>query len=176
MTDSKIKIDALGNGALRLTSEEDFGAIKTFPVNEVEALRAHFLGEFFEDAGWWLSPDGDFIVKRQPQHDSPQIGRAALVMSLVEGSSRVYYELRLGDWNLSNAAARAYFDANPEPKPWLEAKPGEAWVLTTDGNECVYIVEADGYFDSPHGIYGRESAYITAGRRIWPAQDGDNDE
>jgi hypothetical protein len=30
-------------------------------------------------------------------------------------------------------AARAYFAAHPQPKPWHAAKPGEVWELTFDG-------------------------------------------
>lgn len=35
-------------------------------------------------------------------------------------------------------AARAYFEAHPERKPWEDAQPGEVWVLTVDGVESAF--------------------------------------
>lgn len=76
-----------------------------------------------------------------------------------------------------------YFDAHKpdahkpqEPKPWLDAKPGEVWVLTLDGDEFAWGV-GDGV-DAGKFIYaGGESNVplnypgITAGYRIWPVSE-----
>jgi len=65
--------------------------------------------------------------------------------------------------------ARAWFDAQEPPKPWLDAKPGEAWVIVLDGHQRVAVVD-DGYFVWAGGDDGYPLGHelITAGRRIWP--------
>lgn len=82
----------------------------------------------------------------------------------------------LGRWTLDlQRIAREYFDAHPEPKPWRNAEPGEVWLLYVDGvEECVRVLQSsDGarFFpiaDDQGMTYGRRSAGITSGRRIWP--------
>lgn len=79
---------------------------------------------------------------------------------------------------ITEAAARAYFDAHPEPKPWHDAKPGDVWALTVDGEESAFYPSKslDRAFTPVKPESGRtavsfDSFEITAGRRIWP--DGD---
>lgn len=79
-------------------------------------------------------------------------------------------------------AARAYFEAHPERKPWHEARLGEIWAVTIRGAEHIakVISPRDGIsedaaefaflaldVDVPDWVY-RESEWITAGRRVWP--------
>lgn len=78
---------------------------------------------------------------------------------------------------LARKAARAWFDAHPEPKPaWHDAKPGEVWVITTRnvGDEVavrvalvneVLIFE---YITSPTTHLSITSDRIESGRRLWP--------
>ena len=71
------------------------------------------------------------------------------------------------------AAARAYFDAHPEPKPWHDAKPGEAWELTANGDTGPFITmltpSGAVHFIAGNGTkFVAEASDITAGRRIWP--------
>jgi len=62
--------------------------------------------------------------------------------------------------------ARAWFDAQEPPKPWLSAKPGEAWALTIDGTEKPYIFSGGKFYSTlGNSIYPHDA---TAGRRIWP--------
>lgn len=73
-------------------------------------------------------------------------------------------------------AARAYFEAHPESKPWHDAKAGEVWVLTIDGEDVPLRTIYDGrnvrFFpldDNSDAItYGVRSSGITDGRKIWP--------
>lgn len=70
-------------------------------------------------------------------------------------------------------AARAYFEAHPERKPWQAAKPGEVWILSTaDGENAAYSVmtvrEAGTVFESHEGRYSLDDADIEDARRIWP--------
>lgn len=78
-------------------------------------------------------------------------------------------------------AARAYFDAHPERKPWHEAKPGEVWVLDIEENyaeprtgPCEVRGERDDLWFlelSTESQFGLGSRLITGGRRIWPEGD-----
>lgn len=45
--------------------------------------------------------------------------------------------------------ATAYFEAHPEGKPWQDAEPGQAWVLTIKGEEVPAIVDDAYDFTTP---------------------------
>ena len=68
-------------------------------------------------------------------------------------------------------AAKAYFAAHHEPKPWHDAKPGEVWELRVlCGPPNPYGVSGSGEFrHAQDGDIVR--AEITDGRRIWPEGD-----
>ena len=68
-------------------------------------------------------------------------------------------------------AAKAYFAAHPESKPWHDAKPGEVWELRVlCGPPNPYGVSGSGEFrHAQDGDIVR--AEITDGRRIWPEGD-----
>lgn len=70
---------------------------------------------------------------------------------------------------LARKAARAWFDAHPEPKPWHDAECGEVWRLTIDGVEYAATREYGPGFrlSNSNEIFPRDER-ITAGRRIWP--------
>ena len=71
-------------------------------------------------------------------------------------------------------ALREFFQAEAAHKPWHDAKPGEAWLLTVDGEEIIALRDVDEDFCTTHSGY-RVIRYnrdgITAGRRIWPEED-----
>ena len=67
--------------------------------------------------------------------------------------------------------AREFFEAHPEPepKPWLDAQPGEVWLLTVNGDDSRIVTLIGFDFRDFHGDYILlRSDSITAGRRIWP--------
>jgi hypothetical protein len=76
-----------------------------------------------------------------------------------------------------SAAAVAYFNAHPEPKPaWRDAKAGEVWALTFNGSESAWsftdfsshqLVSAT----DPGNRISVDNRGITAGRRIYPEGD-----
>lgn len=74
--------------------------------------------------------------------------------------------------DMESEAARAYFEAHPERKPWQEAKQGEVWLLTYRGREAAFTADRrefngadeNGIFD----CFEHSSEEITAGRKIWP--------
>lgn len=177
MTDSKIKIEAFEDGALRLTGDEDFGAIETLTVKEVEALRAYFQAERDKELGWWrASPD--YVVK--PRADNGIESRSVTVLNERLAVNIPVWE---GDDSRSEygIAARAYFAAHrePGPKPWLDAAPGEVWLLTFRGSApAPHLVDSFPFFvDDEGNSYELDDRHITAGRRIWPVdEEGDGDE
>lgn len=80
----------------------------------------------------------------------------------VAGSAVAHCDLMLD-------AARAYFAAHPEPKPWHDAKPGEVWVLTLRGEEYGAVREFGNDFKLSNGnLLWLKHEGITAGRRIYP--------
>ena len=69
------------------------------------------------------------------------------------------------------AVAAEYWAAHPvpEPKPWLDAQPGEVWLLTVNGDDSRIVTLIGFEFRDFHGDYiVSRSDSITAGRRIWP--------
>jgi len=114
-------------GGLEVTSSEDFDYLLQ---KHVDALREWFQAERDEELGWWrASPE--FVVKPRASHHV--IGpRSVNVLNERLGITKPVWEVEESRSEYG-IAARAYFDAHPEPKP----EPG---------------------------------------RRIYPAQDGDNDE
>lgn len=132
------------------------------------------LAEFFqhkrdEELGRWRWPENpDYVV--YPQHPEGG-GRPDSFRVLQESTGYTWsYDLEhLGDtegvpWD----AARAYFDAHPEPKPWHYAKPGEAWIITVDGKDYAVVSGESNFFESSEFCWRHSDPEITAGRRIYP--------
>lgn len=71
-------------------------------------------------------------------------------------------------------AARAYFEAHPERKPWRSAEAGEVWILSIDESEdipCIVTPSGPDFEPIAHPVwatFARGSDRITAARRIWP--------
>lgn len=74
-------------------------------------------------------------------------------------------------------AARAYFAAHPDPKPWHDAKDGQLWLIRfSDFPEVDVSALVKGgrfvYNDHCHaGIASTDDATLVAARRIWPEGD-----
>lgn len=59
--------------------------------------------------------------------------------------------------------------ADPGPKRWHEAKPGEVWALRlNDESEEILFMHGDGEFHFRNGDHVPNRLRITAGRCIWP--------
>lgn len=69
-------------------------------------------------------------------------------------------------------AARAYFEAHPERKPWEDAKPGEAWEITytalTSPQVTKVAIRTDRNTWKTDVLEMEFNHAITAARRIWP--------
>ena len=143
----------------------------------VDALREFFRAEEDERLRRWRFPeDPDFVVYAAWTADPPRRGvRGVTVLSesiphryaVWEDNIDTLYGTSVDEDARKRArdAARAYFEAHPEPKPWHEAKEGEVWVITYKGEEYPAIFQA-GMFRDHGGSWDPDR--ITAGRRIYP--------
>lgn len=150
------------------------GAIIWLPSMSATALREFFQHERDKELGRWRWPENpEYVVYRKPGADDED-GRAALVLDERTGVAPRRWE-RGFDSGVFGQAARAYFDAHPEPKPWHNALPGEVWVITTAESEEI-AVRACIQNEKPTFEYianvatkiGVTDEQITSGRRIWP--------
>lgn len=160
-------------------SEEDMFRVGDMPLTsrEVVALREFFQHERDQELGRWRWPESPQYVV--------YLGRDGQAVVLNEADGWTVYRYRGEDKELramraangddvmpATKAAAAYFDAHPEPKPWHDAKPGEVWVLSLEGEpETAQAVDGYGKF-MPWTIDvvsdGNDRGKITAGRRIFP--------
>lgn len=149
------------------------------PVNKVsKGLREFFQHERDQELGRWRWPENpDYVLYPIEGSESVRVldERNARESLIRRGVLQTDFGGK--HWG----AARAYFDAHPEAKPWHDAKPGEVWVLTTKGvddrwNPTSFSVRE---VDNQIRFYANEPDYsveylgvsataITAGRCIWP--------
>jgi hypothetical protein len=153
------------------TREESCGILQVFPHSEWwETLREFFRAEEDERLGRWRWPEHpEYVV--YPKGDG-------IVLAVSESSGRSAEAVRTQAHHTQTGlyqAARAYFDAHPEPKPaWHNARDGETWALTVNGSESAWafrLHEWERVSDSLLLRGAPDSKAITAGRRIWPEED-----
>lgn len=124
----------------------------------IEALREFFRAEEDKRLGRWRWPENpDYIVYPCNVKTRVRVVCEAAMSDLEwvdKGDGRPYEFVR---------AARAYFDAHPEPKPWQEAKPGEVWVVKfrtgPTFDESALVVPESGW---DHNLL------VVDARRVWP--------
>lgn len=151
---------------------------------ETEALAEYFRAQEDKRLGRWRWPENtDYVVYRD--HGAHYIDQPAVIVVnettggsayAVTGSISASGVGACDDEMLT--AVQAYFDAHPDPKPWHDARPGEVWVLTVDGEESAFYPSKslDRAFTPVKPETGRtavafDSFEITDGRRIWPEGD-----
>ena len=134
----------------------------------VDALREFFQHEKDEQLGRWRSKnDPAWTAVRHEgnvtfQHEH---GTRSFNITINDTAS-------LNRWTKElQAIAHEYLEAHPESKPWHDAQPGEAWLLTIDGEEIIALRGVDeDFYTTRSGYrvirYNRDD--ITAGRRIYP--------
>lgn len=129
---------------------------------ETVDLREFFRAEEDERLGRWRWPeDPDYLV--YPESISPVVVR---VVRESTGVQQAISRAKAGHQRTAmQQAARAYFDAHPEPKPWREAREGEVWVITVPEGTYPAIFQADAFRDAGGPWDVRD---ITDARRIWP--------
>ena len=145
----------------------------------VQALREFFRAEEDERLGRWRWPENpDYVVYRDTER--MYINQPAVIVfnetngaTAYCGKDGLYSTSGIGARDVwCEPAARAYFDAHPEPKPsWHDAKHGEIWVLFVAIKDEPYRVNGDVF--EPVSNPGRiriplMDARIQSGRRIYP--------
>lgn len=91
----------------------------TKPKRYTDALREFFLHERDQELGRWRWPEDPDYVVYQACDDR------VLVVDEETGNSKPFRRFRSVFLNSGyNGAARAYFLAHPEPKPWMEVPEG----------------------------------------------------
>lgn len=152
------------------------------------AAREFFLHERDQELGRWRWPENVDYVVYPVGDETVDVLRERSVSDKSRGPGRQAGIARdqAATWDKDYsqnfyAAARAYFAAHPEPKPWHDAKPGEVWVLAVDGlEEMVMVVHESKYGgyrfrlnDREGTVYALDTPAIRAGRRIWPEASND---
>lgn len=153
----------------------------TIPPLDVDALREFFQHEKDEQLGRWRWPaNPDYVV--YPVGDGVvDVLRETSVSEVTLGPGRQAGITRddAAGWDRDHSknfyrAAREYFEAHPEPKPWHDAKPGEVWVLNIDhknaANEVAWQVATSTEFSRLGLAINKRDERITAARRIWPTE------
>lgn len=140
--------------------------------DEVFDAEEYFQAKRDEELGRWRWPENPDWVAREVDR-SYEGRRCVEVMNERTFHVNVYNDRVLeGGADIRHRAARAFFEAHPESKPWHDAKPGEVWLLTVDGYEAHFV--ADGKEFNGTNEFGRficcahDDEDITAGRRIYP--------
>jgi len=160
----------LAFGAVVTRGSEPFIDQLTISARRADALREFFRAEEDEGLGRWRWPENpDYVVYDRSDG-------YARVLRERDGTSEVYIREDIAElgWCETALAARAFFDAHPVPKPaWHDAKAGEAWLLTVNGEELIALRDVDeDFYSTAAGYrvirYNRDD--ITAGRRIWPEE------
>lgn len=158
------------------TREESCGILQIFPHSEWwQTLREFFQAEADERLGRWRWPENpDYVVYLDDGY--------AVVVNESDPSRRPdrvrrrYLEEPEGSLGWGEFAARAYFDAHPETKPWHDAQIGETWVLLGShlGLAVTVVGGKDGRWFTRATVHGRVERYeltdptIAEARRIWP--------
>ncbi|MFF1540458.1 hypothetical protein ACFVWL_10280 [Microbacterium sp. NPDC058269] len=150
---------------------------------EVRALREFFQHERDEELGRWRWPENpDYVVYSNPDEAFERMFGPNLDLVILrdsDGMTKGYVreedqggppmDHRIGHM----LAARAYFEAHPERKPWEAAAAGELWAFNTDPGTRETLWERD-TSESRWHLPGQAKAVlgvhftIVTGRKIWP--------
>ncbi|MEV7827535.1 hypothetical protein [Microbacterium enclense] len=105
--------------------------------DRMQALREFFQAEADERLGRWRWPENPDYVVYPVGVEIVDVLRESSVSKTTPGPGRQEGVTRAAaeEWDQGYSqnffrAARAYFDAHPEPRPWTRAKEGESWYLT----------------------------------------------
>ena len=163
------------------TREESCGTLQVFPQSEWgQTLREFFRAEEDERRGRWRWPENPDYVVYLDDGDAMVMSEADPRRS-PDRIPRRYLDDPKGSLGWGEFAARAYFDAHPELKPWHTARAGEVWALTVHGVEAAFLrIDGDRgawavYDPAAWSPLLALNAYgITDGRRIWPEASSDD--
>jgi hypothetical protein len=123
----------------------------------------YFRAKRDEELGRWRYPlDPDWVAQEADRSDGH---RTVLVYNEL-----TFERYHVNDRVLSSTssetpkrAARAFFEAHPERKPWEDAKPGEVWEI--NGFHAWRLESGAFMFDDESFIFTGD---VHRGHRIWP--------
>lgn len=142
---------------------------------EENAARIEFYQHLRDkELGRWRWPENpDYVVYKAPAGERVPDARHVTVSNESNGEAAWLFEVGSGGVSGGDSwardAARDYFAAHPEPKkPWHDAKPGEAWVITYGGDEHAVISDGSYFLWEAGSEQPIDDSRITDGRRIYP--------
>lgn len=146
--------------------------VATGNAEGIVALREFFQHERDQELGRWRWPENpDYVVyQREVTGHTDAEYRECTVLDERSGVLQEFgSKLPQCHGGYFREAARAYFAAHPEPKPWHEAVEGEVWLLMFPNSTQAWFVNG-GYFQNVRTLtnINKTDPGITAGRRIWP--------
>jgi len=164
------------SNGVRVSTNDSGGVdvgLKTLYASESLAVREFFQHERDKQLGRWRWPENPDVVVYLDGHASRRSVTVFLEKTggIIIGMTERFLDSVPNDGFEARAAARAYFEAHPERKPWHDAKTGEVWVITVDGEESAWTVNNKDKFENPDSTYELTNPTITAARRIWPVSD-----
>ena len=153
----------------------------------IDHMRGYLSPEVVMDVEEWAQAKRDIVLGRWRWPENPDYvvyrGRddddTVVVIDERNGSNAVYdrgdSDSEFERWKSHHEAARAYFEAHPERKPWHDAEVGEVWLLTKDGTEGEFAAVVSDpaitfakSFDAAAFAFHLDDSGIRSGRRIWP--------
>lgn len=170
------------SNGIRRDFMEDLEEGLGYSFMEIDALAEFFQHKRDEELGRWRWPENpEYVVYLKPKADD-RLGRAVYVFNERSGEGFWCWEADITrsipgiTHDPLVHAVRAFFEAHPETKPWHDAKPGEVWVLTANGDTGPFITRLTPAM-TVHFVAGNDTVFvaesdeITSGRRIWPEVD-----
>ncbi|GAA2577715.1 hypothetical protein [Microbacterium binotii] len=140
---------------------------------DITALREYFVKEEHGRLGLgWLPQHPDYVLRRIP-HSDDRDGRAVRVLYLPTFETETVWDrYPVTPRSAIEAAGVAWLAANPDPRPWEDAKPGEVWKISTvEGTVDTHAWRLDsGEFMFEDGALVFADG-ISAGERVWPKAD-----
>ncbi len=127
--------------------------------------------EFFQakrdaELGRWRWPENPDYVVYPEDGGAHNVVRESTGLSLMASRDGIRFQQ-----DPHADAARAYFEAHPERKPWQEAQPGEVWVIRYRGEESAWVAGRSDFahlFEQAERSISKVHMDISEGRRIWP--------
>lgn len=166
-----IKVDSETQGITglrRITFDHgNHGTSVEMSAEEAVALIESLDHEKDDELGRWRWPENPDYVVYAP------VGYSHYVRVLDERSAIlevIHREHLEGRGSLMAQAARAYFEAHPDRRPWNDAEEGDIWVLTGAGGLEQPWRRVNGVWRSIGTDRERTYDAVAArsGRRIWP--------
>jgi len=142
-------------------------------VDDLKALEEYLTAKRDEELGRTRLPSHPGYVIYPARNPIPPLGRGVQVLDEVKGVFVDCYEKKRENALDKNpgarAAALAYFQAYPAPKPWHDAKPGEVWRITSEftGTPRLAIVHGEHFWFVGGSHDTIDSKLIKAGERVF---------